>query len=233
MTTSYNDSKPQFTLYTSAGPNPWKVAYILHELKLSFKTSYVEYSHHKDASYTALNPNGRTPTLVDHSAGDFTIWESGAIILYLVQRYDTAHVLNPETFEEQALAQQWLMFQMSGQGPMWGQFTWFTRSHPEKVPSAEDRYYNEIVRTIGVLDKALEGKEWLVGGKMSYADLSFVAWCWLLEWLPRTKDIVGKGEKGEETIVHKNFVAWLGRMMERESVKKTLKLREEEMEANK
>lgn len=69
---------------------------------------------HKQAPYTKLNPNGRMPALVDHSNNDFTIWESGAIILYLIGKYDKAHKISFADFDTTALANQYLMFQMSG-----------------------------------------------------------------------------------------------------------------------
>ncbi|KAI5804593.1 glutathione S-transferase [Geopyxis carbonaria] len=232
---SYSATNPQFTLFTHVGPNPWKVAHILRELNLTYQTSPVRTSDgsHKKPPYTTLNPNERMPTLIDHVNGDFVIWESGAIILYLIQKYDTAHVLSPATFNEQATAQQWLMFQMSGQGPMWGQYAWFMRFHHEQLESAKERYLAEIIRTIGVLDTALEGKEWLVGGKISYADLAFMSWCWLLELFPATKDLMGIGEKGDETIKHPNFVRWYRAMKERDSIKAVLEERTKETEANK
>jgi glutathione S-transferase len=116
---------PQFTLYVHQGPNPWKVVLILEEMKLSYRTIPVNTRtlEHKQPSYTNLNPNGRMPTLVDHSNGDFVIWESGAIILYLIEKYDTEHKLSPATFEAQATAKQYLMFQMSGVGPYFGKST--------------------------------------------------------------------------------------------------------------
>jgi glutathione S-transferase len=68
------------------------------------------------------------------------------------------------------------MFQMSGQGPYYGQANWFSYLHPEKVPSAIERYQNEARRMLNVLDRVLEGKMWLVGDKMTYADLAFLPW---------------------------------------------------------
>jgi glutathione S-transferase len=113
---------PQFTLYVHNGPNPWKVVIILEELGLTYKTVPVDTTDgaNRKPPYVLLNPNGRMPTLVDHSNNDFTIWESGAIILYLIEKYDTEKKLSFESFESNALAKQYLMFQMSGQGPYFG-----------------------------------------------------------------------------------------------------------------
>lgn len=106
------------------------------------------------------------------------------------------------------------MFQVSGQGPYFGQATWFARFHPEKIQSATDRYLNEIDRVTGVLDVALKGKDWLVGDKCTYADLSFVTWA-----------EVGNGllaQFGKLDILEKypNYKRWMAAMNQREVVKK-------------
>lgn len=118
-------SSPQFTLYAHIGPNPWKVVFLLEELGLTYKLAHVDTSknEHKEAPYVLLNPNGRMPTLVDHHNNDFAIWESGAIMLYLIEKYDTQKKLSFEKFESEALAKQYLMFQMSGQGPYFGKLS--------------------------------------------------------------------------------------------------------------
>ncbi|KAI5803091.1 glutathione S-transferase [Geopyxis carbonaria] len=214
---TYSDANPQFTLYSHPGPNPWKVAVVLRTLKLTYRLKAVNFmtNEHKSAPYTEMNPNGRMPTLVDHSNGDFTIWESGAIMLYLLSRYDTEHVLNFADAKDEAHAVQWLMFQMSGQGPMWGQLFWFLNYHEEKLPSAVERYRKEMMRTIEVLDTALEKQGgWLVGGRLSYADLSFLPWMKVLTMMDDTKALVGLGEKGEEDVQYKNFYKWYKAMTE-------------------
>lgn len=114
---SNGDHGKQFTLYSSrGGPNPWKVAIILEELQLSYENIFVEMNgEQKSAPYTAICPNGRMPALVDHKNNNYAIWESGAIILYLIAKYDTEGKIS---FKDQDLggsAIQWLMFQMSGE----------------------------------------------------------------------------------------------------------------------
>ena len=93
---------------------------------------------------------------------------------YLVDKYDTEHKISAATEEDKYRQLQWLFFQASGQGPYFGQAAWFSFFHPEKIPSAQERYRNEIVRVFGVLDGVLSKQEWLVGGKLSVTDLSFV-----------------------------------------------------------
>lgn len=105
----------QFTFYSHHfGPNPWKVAIILKELGLSYHTVFVSLEEVKVAPYTDICPNGRLPTLIDHSNNDLVIWESGAIIMYIVGKYDPLGTISFKDFDENAKAVQWLMFQMSG-----------------------------------------------------------------------------------------------------------------------
>ncbi|KAH9896998.1 glutathione S-transferase C-terminal-like protein [Cubamyces lactineus] len=172
-------SSKQFTLYGEVwGPNPMKVAIVLEELGLEYDVVPVDINtgEHKGPEYTKINPNGRLPTLVDHSNGDFTIWESDAILLYLVEKYDKEHKLSVEDLNEKFKLIQWLFFQASGQGPYFGQAFWFIRFHPERVPSAIERYQKEILRVLGVLDSVLAKQQWLVGDKVTIADLSFIPW---------------------------------------------------------
>ncbi|KAI0372096.1 glutathione S-transferase C-terminal-like protein [Pilatotrama ljubarskyi] len=173
-----SQSKPKLTLSGDIGPNPLKVALVLHELGLEYETVNVDTTKNEQKSpeFLKLNPNGRVPVLVDHNNNDFTIWESGAILLYLIEKYDPEHKLSVEDPEEHSQLLQWLFFQNSGQGPYFGQAMWFLRYHHERVPSAIERYQKEILRVFGVLDNVLSKQEWLVGGKMTIADLAFLPW---------------------------------------------------------
>ncbi|VUC24045.1 unnamed protein product [Clonostachys rosea] len=207
-------------LWGDGGINPTKVAIILYELKLPFNTEKVLLADIKKPEYTAINPNGRLPALRDPNTG-ITLWESGAIIEYLIERYDTEHKLSferdtPEYYQ----TKQWLHFQMSGQGPYYGQASWFKMFHKEPIPSAIERYIGEVKRVSGVLNTFLEkqAKEagssdgpWLVGQKVTYADLAFLPWQWLIK-VALTKEEYD----AEEYPALKN---WLDRMEAREGVK--------------
>ncbi|KAI0174447.1 thioredoxin-like protein [Pestalotiopsis sp. NC0098] len=125
-------------------PNPWKVVIILEELKLPYKIHKLELTEVKSDDYVKLNPNGRLPTILDSNTG-ITLWESGAIIAYLIDHYDKNGDISFDTTPEKYLTKQWLAFQISGQGPYYGQAIWFARFHPEKLPSAIDRYVNEVI----------------------------------------------------------------------------------------
>ncbi|EKM53777.1 uncharacterized protein PHACADRAFT_260287 [Phanerochaete carnosa HHB-10118-sp] len=169
----------QFTLFThKGGPNGWKVAIVLEELGLTYESIYLDFQKgdHKAPEHTKHNPNGRIPTIIDHKNNDFTLWESDAIIEYIVQKYDTEKKISAATEEDRFRQLQWLFFQASGQGPYFGQAAWFSFFHPEKIASAQERYKNEVQRVLGVLESVLSQQEWLVGGRCTVSDLSFIPW---------------------------------------------------------
>ncbi|KAF1963845.1 glutathione S-transferase [Byssothecium circinans] len=158
-----------------AGPNPWKPVLILEELAVPYELNSFSFDVVKQKPFTDINPNGRAPAIEDPNTG-LTLWETGAIIQYIIEQYDTKNVLSYNTLKEKHLCNQWLAFQISGQGPYFGQAAWFNVLHPEKLPSAIQRYNDELKRTLSVLNGALEGKQWLVGDKMTFADLAFTVW---------------------------------------------------------
>jgi len=118
----------------------------------------------KKPPFEKVNVNGRVPAIGDPNAG-ITLWESGAIIEYLQETYDKNNTLNYTSSPHKYYVKQWLHFQMSGQGPYFGQAAWFTKFHPEELKSAQDRYLDQIKRVLSVLDKHLQGKQYLVGDK--------------------------------------------------------------------
>lgn len=154
-----------------------------------------------------------------------TLWESGAIIKYLIQTYDKTNKLNIPTVPETFYLDQYLFFQASGQGPYFGQALWFSFFHPEKLPSAKERYLKEIRRITKVLDGILADKQFLVGGKCTYADLSFVPWYWAVEGL----EPVVPGFKAELEAENPNWKEWMEKLSARDSVKKAVATRAEKM----
>ncbi|KAL4970986.1 glutathione S-transferase family protein [Aspergillus stella-maris] len=160
---------------TPSGPNPWKVVIVIKELGLPYKVTSFKFEEVKKPPFININPNGRVPAIEDPNT-QITLWESGAIIQYLIEQYDKDHKLSYGTLRERQLCNQWLHFQMSGQGPYYGQCAWFKVLHHESIPSAIERYTKEIHRILGVLNGVLEGKTWLVGDKMTFADLAFLPW---------------------------------------------------------
>lgn len=167
-------------LYTAATPNGWKVSILLEELGLPYEVHVLDLRSgaQKEPAFTAINPNGRIPAIVDRDEGDFAIFESGAIMVYLAEK---AGRLLPSDPKGRSLVMQWLMFQMGGIGPMMGQANVFTRYFPEQLPSVIDRYRRESRRLFEVLDGRLAGKEWLAGD-YSIADIANFAWVRIHEW---------------------------------------------------
>ena len=168
------------TLYTAATPNGYKVSIALEELELDYKfeTLSLMDGDQRKPDFLRISPNGRIPAIVDHDAGDFSIFESGAILVYLAEKTGK---LMPSDAKGRSEVMQWLMFQMGGIGPMQGQANVFFRYFPEKIPPVIDRYQNETRRLYEVLDKQLEGNEWLAGD-YSIADIANACWVAIHDW---------------------------------------------------
>jgi GST-like protein len=161
--------------YTAATPNGWKVAIALEEMELAYTPHVLnlsERTQHEDW-FLAMNPNGRIPVIVDRDADDLTIFETGAIMLYLAEK---SGKFMPKSRKGYYAAMQWLMFQMSGIGPMQGQAVAFERYFPEDVPAARKRYHNETRRLYKVLNRHLADHEWLAD-EYSIADMA--NWSWI------------------------------------------------------
>ena len=166
-----------FDLYTSATPNGYKVSIMLEELKLKYKVHKIDLGKQtqKEEWFLKLNPNGRIPVLKDNE-NNKVIFESGAILYYLAIKY------NKFFFEEKRTEiMQWLMFQMSGIGPMQGQANVFFRYMDEKIPVAISRYQNECRRLYEVLDKQLHDNKWICG-EYSIADIATWPWIKIYFW---------------------------------------------------
>jgi len=163
--------------YTAPTPNGWKVAMTLEEMGLDYQLHMVNLSggEQQEESYLAINPNGRIPAIVDDG---FPVFESGAIMLYLAEKTGK---LIPRDIKGRSEVVQWLMFQMAGIGPMQGQAVVFVRYFPEDIPAAKDRYINESRRLYEVLDRRLEGREWLVND-FSIADIANWSWIRSHKW---------------------------------------------------
>lgn len=225
-----------------SAPNGFKVAVVLCELGIKFKTFYLDFKRNEQRSpyYVAINPNARIPAIIDHDNGDHSIWESGAILIYLCQKAGPDCPLWSEDYVEQSQITSWLFFQASGHAPMVGQALHFQYFHPEMINSAIERYISEVRRIYSVVEMRLAEKReqlimemddesfslgtsalseskyfdepvWLVGNRITIADLSFVTWNHVV-------DRIGINLKNEFPEVYK----WTKAMMERPAVVRAL-----------
>lgn len=174
-------------LLTAATPNGQKISIFLEELGLPYKTTSIDLGkdEQKQIQFLRTNPNGRIPAIVDHSRNGFTVFESGAIFLYLAQHYDKDFKFSFQDSDEQSEMIQWLFFQNAGVGPMQGQANHFHRYAPSKIPYGINRYQNETKRLYSVLEDRLQNRQYLVGkneGKYSVADISTFTWVRWAGW---------------------------------------------------
>lgn len=167
-------------LYTAATPNGHKVSILLEELGLPYTVHALSFDRReqKAPAFLKINPNGRIPAIVDRDNGDFPVFESGAILVYLAER---SGQLLPADPKGSSIVMQWLMFQMGGVGPMQGQANVFFRYFPEKLQGAIDRYQHETRRLYEVLDTRLQQVEYLAGD-YSIADIATFPWVRGHEW---------------------------------------------------
>jgi glutathione S-transferase len=167
-------------LYTAPTPNGWKASIMLEEVGLPYEVRPISLhqGEQREPWYLRLNPNGRIPTIVDRDEGDFAVFESGAILIYLAEK--TGKLL-PKDEKGRSVALQWLMFQMGGIGPMQGQANVFFRYAPEKIDYAINRYQEETARLYRVLDTRLAESEYLAGD-YSIADIATWPWVRIHDW---------------------------------------------------
>ena len=162
-------------LYTASTPNGHKVSCMLEAIEMTYEIHTVNLGEgdQRKPEFLKISPNGRIPAIVDTDNDDLSIFESGAIMLYLAEK---SGKLIPSDIKGRAKVIEWLMFQMGGIGPMMGQANVFSRYFPEKIQPAIDRYQNESRRLFEVLDMQLSKNEWLAG-EYSIADIA--NWCWV------------------------------------------------------
>jgi GSH-dependent disulfide-bond oxidoreductase len=167
-------------LYTAATPNGHKVSIALEEMGLPYTLKVLNLSagEQKQADFLAICPNGRIPAIVDHAADGFSVFESGAILVYLAEK---TGLFMPSDVQGRSRVMQWLMFQMGSIGPMMGQANVFYRYFPEKIQAAIDRYQGESRRLFTVLDTHLAEHEYLAGD-YSIADMANWAWVRTHRW---------------------------------------------------
>jgi len=163
-------------LYTWATPNGWKASIMLEECGLDYNLNPINIRENQNLlpSYSEINPNQKIPAIIDREDEDnpLTIYESGAILMYLADK--TGKFLE-STGQDRIHAIQWLMWQVSNVGPMLGQWGFFTMVASEDIPYAKERYLNESIRLIKILEQHLEKNEYL-SGDYSIADMANYTW---------------------------------------------------------
>ena len=171
------------TLYTWGTPNGRKVSIMLEECALPYRVKTIDITQDEqlDPEFVAINPNSKIPAIVDPDGPDgkpITLFESGAILIYLAAK--TGRFL-PTSDRGKYEALQWLMFQMGGVGPMFGQTHHFLRFAPAPLPYAIKRYRTETARLYGVLDRRL-GEAAYLAAEYSIADMATYPWVARHEW---------------------------------------------------
>jgi GST-like protein len=168
-----------FDLYTWTTPNGRKASIGLEEFGLPYTAHAINIGKGEQFApdFLKISPNNRIPAIIDRDNG-MSLFESGAILIYLA---DKTGKLLPKDGEERYRVIEWLMWQMGGVGPMIGQAHHFLRQNPGKAPYAEERYHKEALRLYGVLDRRLEGRDFMAGD-YSIADIATWPWIARFEW---------------------------------------------------
>jgi GST-like protein len=204
-------------LYSWATPNGHKVHILLEELGLAYNVHPINIGagDQFEPDFLKISPNNKMPAIVDPEGPDgkpFSIFESGAILIYLAEKHRKLLSQDPRT---RSVTLQWLMWQMGGLGPMLGQAHHFRNYAPERLDYAYDRYTNEANRLYRVLDKRLGEATYLAGDDYSIADIA--AWPW-------TRYPERQGVERDEL---PNFKRWFDTIAARPAVQKGVKVLEE------
>lgn len=204
-------------LYTLATPNGVKVSIALEETGLAYEAHRVSFetNDQMSAEFLSLNPNNKIPAIIDPHGPDgaaLSLFESGAILLYIAEK---SGKLLPQGAARWEVI-QWLMFQMGGIGPMFGQVGYFHHFAGKEIedPRPRTRYYTEARRLLSVLEKRMEGREWIAGA-YSIADIA------ICPWLRTLRDYYKAGEAVGWT-AFPNVDAWLERFLARPAVQRGL-----------
>ncbi len=212
ITAKWPASHPdRLQLYSLPTPNGVKVSIALEETGLPYEPHLVDFATNDQLSpaFLSLNPNNKIPAILDPNGPGgqpLALFESGAILVYLA---DKTEQLLPTDAAQRYEALQWLMFQMGGVGPMFGQLGFFHKfagkDFEDKRP--RDRYVAESRRLLGVLDRHLQGKAWLLGDTYTVADIATFPWINNLIGFYGAGDLVGWGDFKEVDRVLQAFLA--------------------------
>ena len=201
-------------LYTWKTSNGKKVTIMMEECELEYKIHPIDISTDIQFSegFVKVNPNSKIPAIVDPDGPNgrpFTVIESGAILMYLAEK---TGLFLPVEMQRKYEVIQWVMFQMGGIGPIFGQVHHFKRAAKEKVPYAINRYFNECRRLYGVLDSRLAGRKYIANDEVSIADFCTVPWVFRHDWQEIDLD------------EFKNVKRWYDNMMQRPALTRGMNL---------
>lgn len=208
-------------LYSLNTPNGVKVSIMLEETGLPYEAHLVDIMANEshDEAFLSLNPNGKIPAILDPDGPGgkpLGLFESGAILIYLAEKTGQFLPADPARRYETI---QWVMFQMGGIGPMFGQVGFFNkfagRDFEDKRP--RDRYVAEAKRLLGVLDRRLEGRDWIMGDDYTIADIATLGWVRNLITFYGARELV-------DYDALKNVPAWLDRGLARPAVQRGLEI---------
>ncbi len=207
-------------LYYWPTPNGWKISILLEELGVPYDLKLINIGKGDQFApdFLKIAPNNRMPAIIDPEGPDgepISVFESGAILQYLARKFGQFY---PTDERKRVEVDEWLMWQMGGFGPMLGQNHHFRVYAPEKIPYAMDRYLNETHRLYGVLNKRLEGREYVAAGEYTIADMAIIGWA------------QGWERQGMDLEEFPNVKAWKAQLEEREPVRKGLAVGKEERE---
>ncbi len=176
-------------LYYWPTPNGWKISIALEEMGLDYNLIPVNIGRGDQfkEDFLAISPNNRMPAIVDHNPIDggepVSVFETGAILIYLAEK--TGKFL-PIDLRPRMEVIEWVMWQMGGLGPMLGQNGHFKFYAPEVIPYAQERYTNEALRLFGVLDRRLEGREFICD---DYSIADMACWPWIITYKRQEIDL--------------------------------------------
>lgn len=198
-------------LYSLATPNGQKISIMLEELGLDYDVHKIDISAGDQfkPEFLAINPNNKIPAIIDPNGPDgksITLFESGAILIYLAEKY--GHFL-PTDAARRYETIQWLMFQMGGIGPMFGQLGFFHRFAGRDIedPRPKARYVDESKRLLNVLEQRLAGKNWIMGDDYTIADIAIFPWVHILSSFYAAEAIVELHNYPNVNRVMKSFLA--------------------------
>ena len=169
-------------LYTWHTPNGRKISIMLEEIGMPYNVFSINIAKDEQFQphFLKISPNNRIPAIIDKDNNDYSLFESGAILMYLAEK--SGKLLNFSDKDEYYRTIEWLMWQMGGVGPMFGQVHHFVKYNKGKSEYSEQRYSKEAKRLYGVMDKILEQNQYIAGKSYSIADISIWPWTARFDW---------------------------------------------------